>query len=184
MPIDTNIREAIKIYENIIQNLCELFIKLDIHKKPIKIYETFIYMYTNGFLSSNGAYSDIIPQNIINLELDGYIPIDITGIVLLCGYGVCRHTSDFLAHIYETLRYEGSQLFTYHPILEIYVDNYSKKFLLNSELQKYIDEATNNLDLFSKEEAHFTKTFGNSSRKLLTWKRAIISKPYNEYCFR
>lgn len=50
---------------------------------------------------------------------------------------------------------------TYRPILEIYVDNYSKKFLLNSELQKYIDEATNNLDLFSKEEAHFTKTFGN-----------------------
>lgn len=115
MPIDTNIREAIKIYENIIQNLCELFIKLDIHKKPIKIYETFIYMYTNGFLSSNGAYSDVLPQNIITLELDGYISMDITGIVLLCGYGVCRHTSDFLAHIYETLRCEGSQLLLIAP---------------------------------------------------------------------
>lgn len=101
---NTKIREAIHIYENVIQNLCELFIKLGIHKNPIKIYETFIYMYTNGFLSSNGAYSDILPQNVINLELNGSIPMDITGIVLLYDYGVCRHTSDFLSHIYETLK--------------------------------------------------------------------------------
>lgn len=161
MSRNPEIRETVKIYENVIQNLCELFIKLDIHKDPIKIYETFIYMYTNGFLSNNGTYSDILPQNVINLELNGYIPIDIEGIILLYGYGVCRHTSDFLSHIYQTLGYEGSQLFTYHPSLNIHVDNYSKKFLLNSEAQKYIDEVTINLDLFSREEFHFTKTFGN-----------------------
>lgn len=161
MSRNSKIRENVKIYEEIIQNLCELFIKLDIHKDPVKIYENFIYMYTNGFLSNNGTYSDILPESCINLELNGYIPMDITGIILLYGYGVCRHTSDFLSHIYQTLRYDSSQLFTYHPTLNIQVDNYSEKFLINSEFQKYIDEALIGLDLFSKEEYHLTRIFDN-----------------------
>jgi len=158
---NSEIRECVDIYEDIVQHLCELFTKLNINKDPVKIYETFIYMYTNGFLSNSGTYSDILPESCINLELNGYIPMDITGIILLYGYGVCRHTSDFLSHIYQTLRYDSSQLFTYHPTLNIQVNNYSEKFLINSEIQKYIDEALIGLDLFSKEEFHFTKTFGN-----------------------
>ena len=155
------IKESVDIYEDVVQNLCELFVKLDIQRDPIKIYENFIYMYTNGFLSNNGIYTDVLPQRCINLELAGYIPMDITGIILFYGYGVCRHTSDFLSHIYQKLRYDSSQLFTYHPSLSIQVDNYSKKFLTNSEAQKYIEEAIIDLDLFSKEEFHFTKTYGN-----------------------
>lgn len=99
MSRNPEIRETVKIYD-----LCELFIKLDIHKDPIKIYETFLYMYTNGFLSSNRTYSDVLPQNVINLELNGYIPLNIIGIILLYGYGVCRHTSDFLLHIYPNIK--------------------------------------------------------------------------------
>ncbi len=120
-------------------------------------------MYENGFLSNNGAYndSDIFPEELINLELAEYIPMDITGIMLLYGYGVCRHTTDFLAHIYQNLGYDSSQLFTYHPNLSIRVDNYGKKYFMNSEFQKYIDEAIGDLDLFSREDSHFAKIFGN-----------------------
>ena len=158
---NSELRECVDIYEDVVNSLSELFVKLDIHRDPVKIYENFIYMYKNGFLSNNGTYSDGIPDSCINLELNGYIPMDITGIILLHGYGICRHTSDFLSHIYKTLRYDGSQLFTYHPSLSIHVGNYGKSFLTNTDAQRYIDEALIGLDLFSKEEVHFTKTFGN-----------------------
>lgn len=157
------IRENVEIYEDVIQQLCELFIILGIHKDPIKIYETFIYMYTNGFLSNNGVYSDTdtIPEECINLEIAEYIKIDITGMILFYGYGVCRHTSDFLYHIYEKLGYNSSQIFTYHPLLSIQVYSFKKNLLTNYEAQKYIDEALIGLDLFSKEEIHFIKQFDN-----------------------
>lgn len=155
------VKDNIKIYEEVIDKLSQLFIKLGISKDPVKIYETFRYMYINGYLSSNGRYSDIIPLEMINLELDGFIKMDVTGMFLLYGYGVCRHTSDFLRHIYSTLGFDSSQLFTYHPSLQIIVENKSKKFLTNLEAQKYIDDALYGFDLFSKEEVHFTKNFEN-----------------------
>lgn len=158
---NTEIKESAEIYQEIIQELCNLFIRLDIHEDPVKIYETFIYMYTNGFLSNEGTFSDILPERFIDLELSRYIPMDITGIILLYGFGVCRHTTDFLSHIYQNLRYDNSQLFTYHPSLRIHVDNYSNIFLSNSEAQKYIDEAIVDLDLFAEEEYHFIKKFGD-----------------------
>lgn len=153
-------RENIQIYEEVVQRICELFIKLNVHEDPVKIYENFIYMYKNGFLSNNGIYSNILSEKCKKIEGVGYIPIDISGIILLYGYGVCRHTTDFLSHIYQNLGYDSSQLFTYHPSLRIQVDNQSEKFLFNSEVQKYADEAIIDLDLFAKEEFHFTKVFG------------------------
>lgn len=135
-----------------------MFVELDIYEDPVKIYENFIYMYTNGFLSYSGTYSDDVLKEIVEIDAK-YIPIDVDGLLLLYGCGVCRHTTDFLSHIYQNLRYDSSQLFTYHPSLSIVVDNYSKKDLINSEIQKYIDEAVQELDLFSKEEFHFIKKF-------------------------
>lgn len=160
---NSKIKENVKIYEEIIQQVCELFIKIGIQDDPVKIYENFIFMYMNGFLSRNGVYVDSTPIECMALEYAGYIPLDITGIILLYGHGVCRHTTDFLAHIYQNLGYDNSQLFTYHPSLQIQVDNCSTKFLTNYEAQKYIDEATADLDLFSTEAFKLTKRFGNVS---------------------
>lgn len=161
MHIAPEIIENSKIYEEVVNNLAELFIKLGIQNDPVKIYETFRYIYMNGFLSNNSTYSDIIPNIYLNLEFKGYIPIDICGSILLSGYGVCRHTSDFLFHLYQNLRYDSSQLFTYHPSVNINVHNYGKKFLTNYDAQKLIDEVMKDFDLFSREELHFVRKYGD-----------------------
>lgn len=158
---DLIMKENIKIYEEVIHKICELFIKLKIHKDPVKIYETFIQMFENGILSNHGIYKDMIPNKCINIEVNGLIAMDICGIILFTGFGICRHTTDFLRHIYQHLGYDSSQLFTYHPSLQIHGHNFGKKILTNEEFQKYIDEAIADLDLFSNKEHHFTKKFGD-----------------------
>lgn len=155
------IKESVHVYEEVVHKLCELFTKLKIDKDPVKVYETFLYMFRNGYLSSNGTYSAVLPEDIENLELNGFIPMDITGLILLYGCGCCRHTTDFLSHIFHSLRFEEAQLFTYHPGLSINVDCYTEKLIIYSEIQKYIDETIVDLDLFSKEEIHFTKDYGD-----------------------
>lgn len=157
---DLIIRENVMLYEEIVDRLCRLFIKLGIENNPVKIYETFIYMYTNGYLSYNSKFLEDVPSRYINLELNGYIKADIVGMMVMCGFGVCRHTSDFLYHIYSRLGYQCSQLFTYHPLLHIEVDNKSDKFLTNYEAQQYVDDATKDFDLFSKEERHYDRIYG------------------------
>lgn len=156
------IDESVQIYEEVVRNLCNLYRELGIDDDPVKIFENFIFMYKNGFLSNNRMFSNTVSDELLKIEgSTDYLPMDITGIILLCGYGVCRHTSDFLSHIYQMLRYDSAQLFTYHPSLNIHVKNYGKEFLTNHEAQKYIDEATLDLDLFSKEEFHFERVFGD-----------------------
>lgn len=93
------IKRNIEIYEEVILKLCQLFKKIGISEKPIKVYEVFRYMCLNGYLSS-GKFSDSMPESFINLELGGYISMDVTGSVVMANYGVCRHTTDFLSHIY------------------------------------------------------------------------------------
>ncbi len=154
------IKRNIEIYEEVILKLCQLFKKMGISDKPIKIYESFRYMCFNGYLSS-GNFSDSLPESFINIELGGWIPMDVTGSVVLANYGVCRHTTDFLSHIYSGLNYESSQLFLYDPDARVTVDNYGKGFLTNYHAQKYIDEAMKELDLFGKEKVSITRKYGD-----------------------
>lgn len=159
MFVSTDISECVKIYEDVIQKLAELIYKLGINKDPVKIYETFVYMFRYGYLSYNGISCDVIPKRYINLER--YIEMDIMGLILLCGFGVCRHQTNFLYHLYQVLGYDSSQIFTYHPDLEIKVDINDNKFRTNSTIQEYIDQALIGLDLFSREEIHSTEYFGS-----------------------
>lgn len=149
----------IEIYEEFIHNLCQFFENIGISKEPIKIYETFRYMYLNGYLSSE-KYSDNIPNSFIKLE-SGYIPMDVAGSMIMANYGVCRHTTDFLSHIYCGLNYESSQLFLYVPDTRIIVRNRGKEIICNYDAQKYIDNAIQELDLFSKEKVHIKKKYGD-----------------------
>lgn len=155
----SDINECVKIYEDVIQNLAELIYKLVIHKDAVKIYEVFIYMYRNGFLSYNGISCDVIPKRYKNIEEKGYINMDITGMIIFCGFGVCRHETDFLYHLYHVLGYDSSQLFTYNPDLKIDVDITDNKFRINSIIQEYIDQALIDFDLFSREESHFIRKY-------------------------
>lgn len=163
--ISPEIRLSVEIYEEVIQNLCEFYRNIGINESPIKIYETFRYMYLNSYLSS-GKYSDNIPGLFRKLEFLGYVPIDVSGIVLLANYGICRHTTGFLAHVYSGLSYESSQLFVYEPHLNFLVNNHGTEFLTNYHAQKYIDAALQGFDLFSEEEAHFVKIYDDIEVKI------------------
>lgn len=155
--MEFEVKEIIMRYEDVIDNLCYFFKKIGIHDNPIKMYETFRYMLLNHYLS-NEYFSDEIPKEFIKLEDSGYIPMDITGSIVLANYGVCRHTTDFLYHIYKHLKYVGFPLCTYHPNLHIEVYNDSNTFLTNKEAQTYIDDAIKDMNLFSlKEELHFIR---------------------------
>lgn len=156
---NTHIHECVKIYEDVIQKMSELIYKLDIDKDPVKIYETFICMFKYGYLSYNGISCDVIPKRYKNLEFEKYINMDIAGMVLFCGFGVCRHQTDFLYHLYQVLGYDSSQVFTYHPDLDIKVDINDNRFRINSTIQEYIDLALIGFDFFSREESHFTKEY-------------------------
>lgn len=174
MIVVPEVKENIDIYEEILSNLCQLFIELGVSDNPLKIYETFHYMYRNGYLSM-GEYSDKIPSAYINLELNGFIPMDITGSFLFANYGVCRHTSDFLSHLYFGLGYDNSQIFSYHPDLRISVRNCGIEFLTNKAAQEYIDASLTDFDLFAKEERHLTRNFGDCSVTLDYYPPNLIS---------
>ncbi len=158
--ITPELKANVEIYEEVISNLCNLFIELGISDNPIEIYETFRYMYLKGYLSSK-PYYDILPQSLIDLEGYGFIPMDTTGTILLTGYGVCRHTTDFLSYIYYALGYDNSVLSTYHPDLRINVKVVSPTYgyLTNPDGQKYIDRALEDVNLFGKQEFHVTKSY-------------------------
>ena len=48
---DHEVKEIVKIYEDIVNELCDLFITMGVSNNPVAIYETFRYMYTNNYLS-------------------------------------------------------------------------------------------------------------------------------------
>ena len=159
--------QNIKIYEEVIQNLCDLFTYLGIANDPIKIYETYRFMYTSGFLSLDKSYSDNVSEECIELERQGYIPMDITGMIVLNGYGICRHTTDFLYHIYQRLGYSSSQLFTYHPnIFTTATVQKSPEEFPRAECQKYIDKVMIDVNLLGKEEQHVQRNFGDIQIKI------------------
>lgn len=158
--MSNEMKDNIEIYEEFIQNICQFYKRIGIAGNPIKIYEVFRYMYLHGYLSSE-KYSDNIPEPFIELELDGYIPMDVTGSMIMANYGVCRHTTDFLSRIYCGLNYESSQLFIYKPDARIIVYNSGRKFLTNYQVQEYIDDAMQELDLFGKKTVHFIKEYGD-----------------------
>lgn len=162
MLITPEVKENIDIYEEILFHLCKLFIELGVSDNPLKIYETFRYMYQKGYLSIE-EYSDQIPSMYTNLELHGFIPMDATGTFLFTNYGVCRHTSDFLTHIYSGLGYDNSQLFTYHPDIRIRIKNCGTGFLTNKDAQEYIDISLTNFDCFEREEKHIARHLGDIS---------------------
>lgn len=150
------VKEMVDIYEEVIKNLCQLYQNIGIAERPIELYETFRYMYLNGYLSCD-KYSEIIPDSLI--ELEQYIPMDIVGMMVMANYGVCRHTTDFLVHIYEYLDYISSQLFLYLPKIKIY--NKKNSELWNDYIQQCIDDTMQKLDLFGKEKAQIVKKYNN-----------------------
>ncbi len=143
MLIAPEVKENIDIYEEILFQLCKLFIELGVSNNPLKIYETFRYMYQNGYLSIE-EYSDQIPSTYKD-------------------YGVCRHTSDFLSHIYSNLGYDNSQLFTYHPDIRIRIKNCGTEFLTNKDAQEYIDFSLSDFNYFEREERHIARHLGDIS---------------------
>ena len=162
MLITPEVKENIDIYEEILFQLCKLFIELGVSNNPLKIYETFRYMYQNGYLSIE-EYSNQIPSMYKDLEGNGFIPMDATGTFLFTNYGVCRHTSDFLSHIYSGLGYDNSQLFTYHPDIRIRIKNCGTEFLTNKDAQEYIDFSLSDFNYFEREERHIARHLGDIS---------------------
>ena len=155
---DHEVKEIVKIYNDIVNELCDLFMTLGIQNNPVATYETFRYMYTNNYLSSS-KYKSIVPDYIQTIEQKAIIPLDICGCILPVGYGICRHTTDFLRYIYTYLGYDNSQLFVYSP--KLYIDILHEGIsLTKEEAQKYIDEAIACIDLCSKQSIYFEKQFG------------------------
>lgn len=153
------IAENISIYESVIYDLSTLFTKIGISDNPIKIFEHFEYLINNGFLSPN-PLNENVPEYLIEIENNGYLTMDTCGSLIFTNYGVCRNTTDFLSHIYQTLQYDSSQLFSYNTNLEI--DLYlPSRPIDEQELTSYIIEATKRLDFSIPLTQIVEKNFGD-----------------------
>lgn len=150
------ISESVKIYEEVACNLSHLFTCLGMKNNPSQIFENFIYMYSHGYLSYDKRFTN---EDLIftDLEYKGYIHPDIAGMIILGGYGVCRHTSDFLYRVYTGLDYYNHRLFVYNPNYKIEVTPGPLRYLTNEEAQKLIDQALVGFDPYIKESAHIEK---------------------------
>lgn len=122
-------------------------------------------MYLNNFLSC-GSFSDDISIDFINLERRDYLPMDIVGCMILANYGVCRHTSDLLSHIYDYFHYDNAILIIYQSNLDIEVINNGNQFLTNRHIQEYVEQALDGFDLFSQEQIHDSKEYGEIEVKI------------------
>lgn len=151
-------KENIKIYEDVILDLGKFMQNLEVANDPMKIYEMFYYMYKNNYLSSGIFYADI-PKSMLAVEPE-IMTFDTCGCMILGDYGTCRHLVDFLRHIYKGLGYVSSQLFVYNPLVfsEVKIDEGD---ISREEAQKYIDDAINDLDVFGDEKVSYEKTYGN-----------------------
>lgn len=148
--------ENIQIYEDVISDLCKLYENMGISENIVKVFEYFRYMYMNGYLSSKD-FQDGITDSFINLE--NYIPMDVCGLLVMAGVGVCRHTTDFLDHIYNNLKYISSRLFVYYPDTRVTIENREQDFLTNYHAQKLIDEVLKEIDLFGQEKQVVSRDF-------------------------
>ncbi len=149
-----------KIYKEIINNIADLFKKIGIDNDPVKIYETFIYMYRNGYLSVKKNFDDETKKSFNELESEDLIAINKVGILIFLGAAVCRHKANFLNLIYQNLGYDSSQIYTYHPRLNIQY-NFKNKLLTGYELQPYIEDASKEIDLFGDEDKNIVKKYGD-----------------------
>lgn len=149
-----------KIYKEIINNIADLFKKIGIDNDPVKIYETFIYMYRNGYLSVKKNFDDETKKSFNELESEDLIAINKVGILIFLGAAVCRHKANFLNLIYQNLGYDSSQIYTYHPRLNIQY-NFKNKLLTGYELQPYIEDASKEIDLFGDEYKNIVKKYGD-----------------------
>lgn len=86
-------KENIKIYEDVILELGKLMQDLGISDDPIKVYEMYYYMYRNNYLSS-GRFSEDIPELMSTIEPE-IMTFDTCGCMILGDYGTCRHLVDF-----------------------------------------------------------------------------------------
>ena len=93
--------ELKKCYLEFLNNMKNFIVKNDFNN-PIAINTAYIYMYRNGYLSSDGVklkYRGM--KDISNLE----------GIDILSGKGVCRNIASLLTDIYINLGYESQNLY-------------------------------------------------------------------------
>ena len=150
-------KTIVEIYEDVVDELCQFYNKLEIVDDPMKVFEVCWYMCVNSYLSS-GQFFNGIPEGIINLEKKNIILMDIEGSVILADYGVCRNTTDFLSHVYEGLGYDSSQLFLYSPNMEVryYLGDVP---VTMKELQMCVEDARNKVDPYSKEIIHLVKQY-------------------------
>lgn len=150
-------KTIVKIYEDVVCELCQFYTKMEIDDDPMKVFEVFWYMCVNSYLSS-GQFFNGIPESIINLEKKNIIFMDIEGSVILADYGVCRNTTDFLSHIYAGLGYDSSQLFLYSPNMETRYYLKSTSVTIE-ELRRCVDDAKSNVDPYSKESIHLVREY-------------------------
>lgn len=149
-------KENIKIYEDVILELGKLMQDLGISDDPIKVYEMYYYMYRNNYLSS-GRFSEDIPELMSTIEPE-IMTFDTCGCMILGDYGTCRHLVDFLRHIYKCLGYISSQLFVYNPLIfsEVKIDEGD---ISREDAQKYIDDAIKDLDVFGNKKITYEKQY-------------------------
>lgn len=152
------LKENIQIYEDVIKDLCQFYEHIEISDNIVKLYEYFRYMYTKGYLSSD-EYQEKYPESFVNIESKIYVPMDVCGFFVMAGAGVCRHTTDFLEHIYDGLHYISSRLFLYNPDTKIDIINRTGEFLTNYHAQKLIDELIKEIDLYGDERQNVSRDF-------------------------
>ncbi len=150
------LKEIIKIYEDVIDDLTEFYKYIEIANDPIKVFETYRHMLLNSYLSS-GTYNDFITKELEKMEYHFWY-MDFDGSLILANYGTCRHLSDFLFHIYDRLGYISSQLFVYHPDLKAVVQT-SDAILTNEEAQLFVDRAESDVDVHSDKPLHFERKY-------------------------
>jgi hypothetical protein len=147
--------EVAKLYNEVIDKASNLYIKIGIDKDILAIYLFYLTMMEKGYFSENLCVTSIIPDDYIKLEDRSRLPLDLCGSYIMNGYSQCRHTTDFLSHIYRNLGFDSSQLFVYRPKIKYNV--ITKHYISSDEINYYMSEAIKDFNVYSREEHHFIK---------------------------
>ena len=148
------LKENKKIYEEVIANLVHLFEKIGISDNPVLLAGVFNCLCQNNYLSIR-EYSREIPDSYIAFE-KRTLPIDICGMYILDGYGVCRHLTDFLFCIYEKLGYDSSKIFLYHPNISVSVCGDSKSY---DYISSCVNNSLSSVDVNSLSSTYFVDKY-------------------------
>ena len=175
---EKEVKEAKKIYQNVIKNYNQLNKTFDFHN-PIEIFTMYNYLLEEGYLSNKKEFE---------FEKSEFFDIwGAVGLDIINGKGLCRHAAMMLSDIFNDYGIYSHSLAVYCKVKENYIEeaedgeyttedimnmihNNKIKINNNNDLQAFLEEIANNKEIKfnlvindDKEESKIIRTIGNHS---------------------